>query len=183
MSRASRGSAVSRRKFIAAAGATSTAAIASPAIAQSNPEIKWRMPLFVPKTVESVMGGVNDLVQRVSELSDGKFQLQPFGAGEIVPGGPAVLNAAETRHDGMRVHTVVLFIWQGSSLRVRFDTAVRVQPARPSVVAVEGWRTGALLNRVQQLQRHARIAMRQLDGPQMGGFFRKEINSLRISKG
>jgi len=38
-----------RRKFLAATAAVSGAALASPAIAQANPEIKWRMPLFVPR--------------------------------------------------------------------------------------------------------------------------------------
>ena len=82
--------AVTRRRVIKGAGlAAAGSALAAPAIAQANPEIKWRMPMFVPKTVESVMDSANDIVRRVSELTDGKFQIQQFGAGEIVPGGPA----------------------------------------------------------------------------------------------
>lgn len=87
------GERLSRRHVLA--GSAASAVIASPAIAQSNPEIKWRMPLFVPKTVDSIVDAANEFARRVAEASDGKFQIQTFGAGELLPGGPAVLDSAE----------------------------------------------------------------------------------------
>lgn len=83
------------RRGLIAGAAGAGLALASPAIAQSSPDIRWRMPLFVPKTVDSVLDAVNDFTRRVAETTDGHFQIQPFGAGELVPGGPAVLDAAE----------------------------------------------------------------------------------------
>ena len=47
-----------RRRFLKGAALTSGALVASPAIAQSNPEIKWRMPLFVPRPFVSYSGRV-----------------------------------------------------------------------------------------------------------------------------
>lgn len=64
----------SRRALIGAGGAALVGqGITAPAIAQSSPEVKWRMPLFVPKTVDSVIDAVNEFTRRVSEASDGKF--------------------------------------------------------------------------------------------------------------
>ncbi len=89
---------VNRRKFLKAAGAGGVAAaattIAAPAIAQTNPEVKWRMQASWPKSLDTLYGGVELICKRVGELTDGKFQIQPFAAGEIV-GGLQVLDAVQ----------------------------------------------------------------------------------------
>ncbi len=83
-------STVNRRKFLKAAGVGGAAAaattLAAPAIAQSNPEIKWRSTASWPKSLDTLYGGAELVGKRVSELTDGKFQIQVFAAGEIVPG-------------------------------------------------------------------------------------------------
>jgi TRAP-type mannitol/chloroaromatic compound transport system substrate-binding protein len=75
---------VSRRTFarIAAAG---SAAIASPAIAQTA-TVKWRLASSFPKSIDGLWGASPTVAKFVSEMSDGKFQIDPFAAGEIVPG-------------------------------------------------------------------------------------------------
>jgi TRAP-type mannitol/chloroaromatic compound transport system substrate-binding protein len=172
-----------RRRFVtglAVAGAAAST-LPKPAIAQSNPEIKWRMPMFVPKSVESVMSSATDLVNRVSEATDGKFILQPFGAGEIVPGGPSVLDAAET---GTTECSYTLSYYSfgkdpayafGSTLPFGFNTRGQ---------AAWMWKGGGL----QMLQEfHASKGTHCLpcgnSTAQMGGFYRKEINSLADLKG
>lgn len=75
----------SRRGLVGAAVGGATAALASPAIAQSNPTIRWRMASSFPKSFD-VMYGATDIIARItSELTEGRFQIQPFAAGEIVP--------------------------------------------------------------------------------------------------
>src|SRR5436190_23571551 len=75
-----------RRQFLTAAGAGATAAaIAKPAIAQSMPSIKWRLTASWPKSLDTIYGGCESIAKYVSEATDGKFQIQPFAAGEIVP--------------------------------------------------------------------------------------------------
>ncbi|MBN8978282.1 MAG: TRAP transporter substrate-binding protein [Xanthobacteraceae bacterium] len=76
-----------RRDFlkVSAAGAAVTA-VASPAIAQSSPEIKWRMTSSFPKSLDTIYGGGEHFVKQVAEMTDNKFQIQLFQAGEIVPG-------------------------------------------------------------------------------------------------
>lgn len=79
-----------RRQFLGAlaAGTAGAAAstVASPAIAQSMPEIKWRMTSSFPKSLDTLYGAGEMLVKQVAEMTDGRFQIQHFAAGEIVPG-------------------------------------------------------------------------------------------------
>ena len=79
---------VTRRKFLPAAAAATVAAstLAAPAIAQTEPTIKWRLTASYPKSLDTLFGAVNTIAKTVSDLTDGKFELQPFAAGEIVPG-------------------------------------------------------------------------------------------------
>ncbi len=76
-----------RRQFIKAAGlGVAASAIAVPAIAQSMPEIKWRLTASWPKSLDALYGSCESFSKYVSEATDGKFQIQTFAAGEIVPG-------------------------------------------------------------------------------------------------
>lgn len=81
---------VTRRKFIKAGGAAgvgvASAALAAPAIAQSMPEIKWRQPTSWTKSLDTLYGGAEWIAARTAALTDGKFQIQTFAGGEIVPG-------------------------------------------------------------------------------------------------
>jgi len=76
---------VSRRNFtrLAAAGAA-TAAVASPAVAQQI--TKWRLSSSFPKSIEGLWGASPTIAKFVNEMSDGKFVIDTFAAGEIVPG-------------------------------------------------------------------------------------------------
>jgi len=76
-----------RRDFLKAAGAGMTAsAVAAPAIAQSMPELRWRLTASWPKSLDTLYGAAEHMAKRVAELSENKFQIQVFAAGEIVPG-------------------------------------------------------------------------------------------------
>ena len=76
-----------RRQFLrtAAAGAAATA-IAKPAVAQSMPELKWRLTSSYPKSLDTIFGASEAFAKAVAEATDNKFQIQVFAAGEIVPG-------------------------------------------------------------------------------------------------
>src|SRR5579871_6286914 len=74
-----------RRKFIrtAGVGAASVAAastVAAPAIAQSMPEVKWRLTSSFPKSLDTLYGGSELFAKMIGEMSDNKFQVRVFAA-------------------------------------------------------------------------------------------------------
>ncbi|MFL6933727.1 MAG: TRAP transporter substrate-binding protein, partial [Xanthobacteraceae bacterium] len=86
-----------RREFLKSAGIGLTAsAVAAPAIAQSTPEIKWRLTSSFPKSLDTLWGAAETFAKYVGESTDNKFQVQTFAAGEIVPG----LQAADAVSNG-----------------------------------------------------------------------------------
>jgi TRAP-type mannitol/chloroaromatic compound transport system substrate-binding protein len=84
-----------RRQFLKVAGAGMAAStVAAPAIAQSMPEVKWRLTASWPKSLDTLYGTCESFAKYVAEATDNKFQVQVFAAGEIVP-GLQVLDAVE----------------------------------------------------------------------------------------
>src|SRR5215468_11972382 len=80
-----------RRKFLRSAGigaasAVAVGSIAAPAIAQSAPELKWRLASSFPKSLDTIFGASELLAKYVAEGTDNKFQIRLFAAGEVVPG-------------------------------------------------------------------------------------------------
>src|SRR5207237_7022377 len=87
-----------RREFLTAAGVGLAAStVAAPAIAQSMPELKWRLAASWPKSLDTLFGTVEHISKRVAEITDNKFQIQGFAAGEIVP-GLQVLDAVQNNN-------------------------------------------------------------------------------------
>jgi TRAP-type mannitol/chloroaromatic compound transport system substrate-binding protein len=65
-------------------------AVATPAIAQSDPQIRWRLASSFPKSLDTIYGTAKTLCRYVAEATDGKFQIQPFASGELAPGTQAL---------------------------------------------------------------------------------------------
>ena len=65
-----------RRQFVQAAGAgLAAAAIAKPALAQSNPEVKWRLTSSFPKSLDTIYGagrGVRQAGRRTSQTASSR---------------------------------------------------------------------------------------------------------------
>ena len=73
------------RRILLSTAATAPA-LATPALAQSeNPEIRWRCPSSFPKNLDILYGGIEYLSKRVAEMTNNRFQIRTFAAGEIVP--------------------------------------------------------------------------------------------------
>ncbi len=94
-----------RRQFLKTATVgVAAAAIAKPAVAQSMPEVKWRLASSFPKSLDTIYGGAEVMAKQVAEMTDNKFQIQVFAAGELVPG----LQALDATSNGTveMAHTV-----------------------------------------------------------------------------
>jgi TRAP-type mannitol/chloroaromatic compound transport system substrate-binding protein len=78
---------IKRRQLLrAASGVLAAAAISKPAIAQSNPAIKWRLTSSFPKSLDTLYGTMETISKFVADATDNQFQIETFAAGEIVPG-------------------------------------------------------------------------------------------------
>ena len=78
---------ISRRHFARVAAAGLTAAAAAPAMAQQTSEtVRWRLTSSFPKNLDTLFGAAQTIARVTGELTDGKFVIQLFAAGEIVPG-------------------------------------------------------------------------------------------------
>jgi len=114
-----------RRKFIRTAGiATAVAAsgaLAAPAIAQSSPELKWRMASSFPKVLDTIFGSAETFTKYVSDATDGKLQIRLFAAGEIVPG----LQVADAVQNGtVEMGHTASYYYVGKDLTFALDCAL-----------------------------------------------------------
>jgi TRAP-type mannitol/chloroaromatic compound transport system substrate-binding protein len=171
-----------RRQFLKAAGIglAGSAAVAAPAIAQSTPEIKWRLAASWPKSLDTLYGGCEYFAKRVAEITDNKFQIQSFAAGEIVP-GLQVLDAVQ--NGTVEMGNTALYYYWGKNPAFTFGTAL---PFGLNTRQMNAWnRFGdgeALLNDL--LKEYSSIGfMAGNTGAQMGGWFRKEIKTVDDLKG
>jgi TRAP-type mannitol/chloroaromatic compound transport system substrate-binding protein len=174
-----------RRSFLtkaAVGGAASAGAavLAAPAIAQSMPKVNWRMTSSFPKSLDTIFGAGQTMVDYVSEVTDGNFKIQLFAAGEIVGG----LQAADATAAGTveSCHTGSYYYW-GKDPAWALPTAV---PFGPDARQMNAWyyfgggvdMTNKFFNKNGL---HAFPCGNT--GAQMGGWFRKEINGLDDLKG
>ncbi len=172
-----------RRDFIkvtgiGAVGAATT--IAAPAIAQSTPEIKWRMPTSWPKSLDTLYGGADMMTKVVAEATDNKFQIQPFAAGEIVP-GLQVLDAVQ--NGTVEIGHTASYYYFGKDPTFTFGSAI---PFGPNMRINQAW---YMLGGGKELldgfyKKYNCVSLLAGNtGCQMGGWFRKEINTVDDLKG
>jgi TRAP-type mannitol/chloroaromatic compound transport system substrate-binding protein len=174
-----------RRSFIskaglAGAGAVAATTLAAPAIAQSNPKITWRLASSFPKSLDTIYGGADTLSKYVSEATDGNFTIQPFAGGEIVPG----LQAADAAAAGTveMCHTVGYYYW-GKDPVWALGSAV---PFSLNARGMNAWLYQGGGNDLYNefLDKQGLYGLPGGNtGVQMGGWFRKEINTVEDLKG
>src|SRR5258708_33123739 len=88
-------------KFLRSAGVggaavAASATIAAPAIAQSMPELNWRLTSSFPKSLDTLYGAAEFMSNAVAEATDNKFKIRVFAAGGIV----ARLHGADAAQNG-----------------------------------------------------------------------------------
>src|SRR3989449_1593164 len=165
-----------RRDFLKAAGVgLAASAVAAPAIAQTMPELKWRLTSSFPKSLDTLYGGGEVIAKAVAEATDNKFQIQAFAAGEIVPG----LQAADAVTTGAveMCHTAAYY-YVGKDPTFALPCAV---PFGPNARMQNAWQYHGggieLMNEFfKKYNIHALPAGNT--GAQMGGWFRKEIKEV-----
>jgi TRAP-type mannitol/chloroaromatic compound transport system substrate-binding protein len=165
-----------RREFLRAASAgLATATVASPAIAQSSPEIKWRLTSSFPKSLDTIYGASEIFAKAVAEATDNRFQIQVFAGGEIVPGLQA-LDAVSSGTVEM-CHTASYY-YVGKDPTFTFGTALPFGLNQRMIDAWMFYGGGVdLMNGFYKKYNVIGIPAGNT-GAQMGGWFRKEIKEV-----
>lgn len=169
-----------RRHLISAATAAATATLAAPSHAQSQPTVRWRMPSSFPKALSTVFGNAQSIASIVNSLTDGKFIISPYGAGELVP--PLSVLDAVQNNTAECGHTAG-FYYIGKEPALVFDTGV---PFGMSPRQHSAWIThGGGLELMREIYQRFNVVQIPCGntGAQMGGWFRKEIRKPEDFKG
>ncbi len=164
-----------RREFLTGAGAgLASAAVAKPAIAQSAPDVRWRCTSSFPKSLDTIFGTSEYFSRMVSELTDGKFQIQVFAPGEIVPG----LQAADAVTSGTveMCHTASYY-YVGKDPTFALFTAAPFGLNSRMQTAWNYFAGGLDLTNDFYKKYNFLAFPAGNTGTQMGGWFRKEIKA------
>lgn len=174
-----------RRKFIRNAGigtaaVAATGVVAAPAIAQSAPEINWRMTSSFPKSLDTLYGGAERIAKIVAEATDNKFQIRVFAAGEIVPG----LQVVDAVQNGtVELGHTASYYFFGKDPTFALGTVI---PFGLNTRQMNAWLTQGggdeLLNDFYKGYNIYGIPCGNTTA-QMGGWFRKEIHTVEDLKG
>ncbi|NEO52462.1 MAG: TRAP transporter substrate-binding protein [Okeania sp. SIO3B5] len=165
-----------RRNLISYATVAATSAVALPALSQTEPQqIKWRMTTSWPKSLDTLFGGAQRICDRVAGLTNGRFTITPYQAGEIV-GGLEVLDAVQ--QGTVQCGHTGSFYYKGKNPALAFATCV---PFGFTVQQQNAWlyHQGGL-EAMQKIYAdfNAINFPAGSTGVQMGGWFREEINTL-----
>jgi TRAP-type mannitol/chloroaromatic compound transport system substrate-binding protein len=165
-----------RRDFLKAAGVGAAAsAVAAPAVAQSMPEVKWRLTTSWPKSLDTLYGAAETIAKYVGESTDHRFQVQVFAAGEIVPG----LQAADAVSNGTveACHTATYyFIGKDPTFALFCAVPFGLNARQQNAWFYDG--DGIkLMNEFTQKFNIVNLLAGNT-GCQMGGWFRKEIKEV-----
>jgi TRAP-type mannitol/chloroaromatic compound transport system substrate-binding protein len=169
-----------RRELVssAAAGAALTP-FAGSAVAQSDPSVAWRMVSSFPKSLDVLFGAMKLIADRVAALTDGKFQIHLFGAGELVP-GLKVLDAVQ--NGSIECGHGPSYFYVGKDPTFTFDTAL---PFGLNTRQQNAWMQQGGLELTREFMRAYNVIHFPAanSGAQMGGWFRKEINRIEDLSG
>ena len=165
-----------RRKFIrtagiGAAGVAAASTVAAPAIAQSMPEVKWRLTSSFPKSLDTLYGGSELFAKLIGEMSDNKFQVRVFAAGEIVPG----LQVADAVQNGtVEAGQTAAYYYFGKHPNFVFETGLPFSMNQRQYYAWLEFGGGHELINDFYKEYNFRSFVFGGTGCQMGGWFRKE---------
>jgi TRAP-type mannitol/chloroaromatic compound transport system substrate-binding protein len=173
-----------RRRFIVKAGGVLVAAGATAAIDAPNviaqPRFQWRMPTFWSPANDVLLGNAQKFGKMVEEMSAGRFKIQVFAGGELMP--PAgVFDACS--QGTVEMYNAAAYYWPGKEPAVQWFTAM---PFGLNPQGTYAWYYfGDGLKLWEETYAPFNLVPRPSasTGPQMMGWFRKKINSTADLKG
>jgi TRAP-type mannitol/chloroaromatic compound transport system substrate-binding protein len=133
-----------------------------------------------PKSLDTLYGTANDIAQRVSAITEGKFEIRVFAAGEIVP-GLGVLDAVQ--QGTVECGQSASYYYVGKNPAFAFDTAL---PFGLNCRQQNAWMYyGGGLDLMRDFFKQYNIIQFPAGntGTQMAGWFRREVKTAADLKG
>jgi TRAP-type mannitol/chloroaromatic compound transport system substrate-binding protein len=169
-----------RRSLIKQAGIAGVlAAGAAPAV-HAQAAVRWRLASSFPKSLDTIFGSAEKFSQTVKALSGGKFEVSVHAAGELMPAFGVV--------DALQGNTIEMaqtapYYFTGKSPIFACGCAV---PFGLTARQMDSWMehgNGRKLLDAFFDQYNIKSASAGNTGTQMGGWYRKEIKSVKDLKG
>ncbi len=180
-----------RRKFVATAGLAGAAGLLSACAKQPDPQTEgagpsstktftWKMVTSWPRDFPGLGTGANRLAESINKLSNGRLKIKIYGANELVPAfevfDTVSQGTAEMGHSAT-------YYWKGKVPAAQFFAGV---PFGMTAQELHGWiyYGGGIELWREVYAPHGLVPfLAGSSGPQMGGWFNREINSLDDLKG
>ena len=167
--------AAGRRQFIVGLGAAAAGAgIAAPALADSTPNVQWKLTSSFPTSLDLIYGGAETLATAVSDMTDGRFTIKLSPAGEIAPALEALDAVTDGRADC--AHTALAYYWNKNPSFVFASSTPFGMNARQHAAWLQEGGGGALIDEFLAERKIVALPAGNTGG-QMAGWFRKEIRT------
>jgi len=169
-----------RRSIIKKAGLAGVLAAGMAPAVHAQSTLRWRLASSFPKSLDTLFGTAELFAKKVGEMSGGKFTITTHSAGELMPAF-GVLDGVSNATVEM-AHTAPYYFF-GKDPTYALDCAV---PFGLNSRQMTAWMFEG--NGLKLLREHyAKVGIVNFPmgntGTQMGGWFRKEINSVADLKG
>jgi len=174
-----------RRTFLkqATLGTAAVAAsltVGAPAVIASTKKISWKGTSFWNPKIKIMFDGAKLFCQNVKEMSDGQLDIKMYGGGELVP----PFGAFDAVSQGtVEVGTGSPYFWAGKSTAFNWFGSI---PFGMNAQSINAWfYEGNGMKLMNELYDQFNLVPFILgnSGVQMGGWYRKKINSIEDLKG
>lgn len=162
---------MNRRGMVAGGGVLAMANVAR----AQTPQVRWRMATAWPRSLETIFGSAEALCRRVGQLTEGRFEIRAFPGGELMP---ALQTFDAVQNGSVECGHVLTANFIGKSPALAFDGGLPFGlNARQQVAWLN---EGGGMDLLRSFFRKFNIVQHPCGnvGVQMGGFFRREINSV-----
>ncbi len=164
-----------RRQFLSGLTVAAAAGIAAPALAETAPDIEWKVTSSFNPALDLIYGGGDTLAKTLSDLTDGHFKLKFSPAGEIAPAGGALDAVSSGKADA--AHTVLSYAWSQDPSFIFATSTPFGMNARQHAAWLKQGGGSQLIDEL--LADHKALGLPAGNtGGQMAGWFRKEVRGL-----
>ncbi|WP_336973792.1 TRAP transporter substrate-binding protein [Alcaligenes sp. PF14] len=146
----------------------------APAVVKAQENLRWRLASSFPKHLDTIYGGGEVFAQKVRELSDGKFNISVHAGGELMP-AMGVVDALE-QNSVEAAHTAPYYFF-GKNEAFALSCAIPFGMNSRQLTAWMYHGNGLRLTRDFYANYNIVNFPCGNSGVQMGGWFRKQINT------